>query len=187
MTTTGKHRQNTATVEVREGYEIFHPKQTLKGFARRVTAGGETVAPDDELVMRAEAALAELSDEFDTWMADEVERLRAARQAARSARWSTKTVDALYGVSHDLRGQATTLGYPLVGRIADALCRLLEGFADSSTAPSGLIEQHVDAMIACVRENRRDDSDAVGLAVIEALSASVDAALAEIEAPTLAP
>jgi chemotaxis protein histidine kinase CheA len=124
---------------------------------RLVKAVSKVSLPDDDPIARAEAALAQLSTEFSKWMDDECNRLDAARKAARKDGVNKKNVDAMFHAAHDIKGQAETYGYPLVAPVADCLCRVLEHSPEVARIPVELIDQHVDAIRAIVRENARPD------------------------------
>jgi hypothetical protein len=124
---------------------------------RLVKAVSKLSLPDDDPVARAEAALAQLSNEFSKWMDDECDRLDAARKSAHQDGINKKNLDAMFHAAHDIKGQADTYGYPLVAPVADCLCRVLEHSPDAARIPLSLIDQHVDAIRAIVRENARPD------------------------------
>ena len=67
------------------------------------------------------------------------------------------TRDALFLAAHDIKGQAATFGFPLVMPVADSLCRLIEHTPDMKRIPHNLIDQHVDAIRAIIREKERPD------------------------------
>ena len=52
----------------------------------------------------------------------------------------------LYSAAHDIKGEGATFGYPLAARIADTLCGLMDGIADETALPLGLMMQHVEAI-----------------------------------------
>jgi hypothetical protein len=117
-----------------------------------------SLAPDnDDPVGRAEAALEQMSGEFATWMNDECERLDAARHRVKQAGLTVQTKQELFLSAHDVKGDSGTFGYPAVAPAAESLCRLLEHTPDASRIPLALIEQHVDAVRAIVREYGRPD------------------------------
>lgn len=109
-------------------------------------------------VARAEQALEKLSVNFDAWMAAEVARLNEARNLARAARYPAPELDRLFSVAHDLKGQAGTFGYPFAAEICASLCRLVEAALERSRVPARLVDQHVDAVRAILREGARGDS-----------------------------
>lgn len=112
----------------------------------------------DDPVARAEHALAELSGEFSGWMETECERLDTARQVIKASGFTKATKDALFHATHDIKGEAATFGYPAVAAIADSLCRLIGYTPDMTKIPIALIDQHVDAVRAIIREYDRSDA-----------------------------
>jgi chemotaxis protein histidine kinase CheA len=113
--------------------------------------------PDDDPIARAEAALSQLSSEFSTWMFEECERLDAARKTVQQSGFNKKSFDDLFHAAHDIKGEAETFGYPAVAPVADCLCRVLEHSPDANRIPLELIDRHVDAIRAIVREYARPD------------------------------
>lgn len=149
-------------------------------------------------VARAEAALAEISGDFSSWMQDECARLDAARRKVREMGLSTKTRQELFLAAHDLKGDSGTLGYPEVGAAAESLCRLLEHTPDLTKIPLAIVDQHVDAVRAIVREHDRADVALIAAALTSKLRDVTDEFLLKenrhrpdvlkvIQSPTLAP
>jgi len=125
-------------------------------------------------VSRAEAALAEISGDFSNWMQDECARLDAARRKVRETGLSTKTRQELFLAAHDLKGDSGTLGYPEVAAAAESLCRLLEHTPDLTRIPLEIVDQHVDAVRAIVREHDRADVAQIAAALTGKLRAVTD-------------
>jgi HPt (histidine-containing phosphotransfer) domain-containing protein len=144
-------KDDTPSVATFADHEVITPPHALR------KALAPAIPGDDDPVARAEAALAQLSCEFGTWMHSECERLEAARQDVKSLGFNAKTRDELFRAAHDIRGDAATFGYPGVARVAESLCRLIEHTPDMSRIPHPLVDQHVDAVRAIVRENARPD------------------------------
>src|SRR6185312_13179796 len=133
-------------------------------------------SPDDkdDPVARAEAALAQISGEFSSWMNDECERLDAARRKARDTGLNKQTCQELFLAAHDVKGDSGTFGYPAVVPAADSLCRLIEHTPDAMKIPMKLIDQHVDAVRAIVREYARGDIAQVAMALTSKLRQVTD-------------
>lgn len=145
-------------------YEMITPPDGL-----RMAVSEIPDAEGDDPIARAEAALAQMANEFPTWMNLECERLDTSRQGIKSDGFSEATFKALFSAAHDIRGEAATLGYPLVGAPADSLCRLLEHTPEMSRIPMTLVDHHVDAIRAIVREAARNDIQAVADALTKRL------------------
>jgi HPt (histidine-containing phosphotransfer) domain-containing protein len=122
----------------------------------------------------AEEALKAISGDFSSWMTDECERLDAARRKVRGMGLFKETRQELFLAAHDLKGDSGTLGYPEVAPAADSLCRLLEHAPDLDKIPMAIVDQHVDAIRAIVREHSRADIGAIANALTGKLRSVTD-------------
>jgi chemotaxis protein histidine kinase CheA len=125
-------------------------------------------------IARAEEALAAISGDFTNWMQDECTRLDTARTKVREMGLSTRTRQELFLAAHDLKGDSGTLGYPEVAAAAESLCRLLEHTPDLTKIPLAIVDQHVDAVRAIVREHDRADVAQIAAALTGKLRAVTD-------------
>lgn len=124
---------------------------------------------EKEPVEAAEAALERMSKSFEFWMADETGRLAALWAEAEEAGYDEQTRDAFYRAAHDIKGQAATLGFPLAGRVAASLCRLLDSISDGERLPRPLVRQHVQSVRAMVSELTREEITPTAQALAERL------------------
>ena len=129
---------------------------------------------EDDPIARAEEALAAISSDFNDWMHDECERLDNARRKVRQSGLSRQTRQELFLAAHDIKGDSGTFGYPEVGPAADSLCRLLEHTPDLAKIPLAIVDQHVDAVRAIVREHERADVAAIAAALTTKLRTVTD-------------
>jgi hypothetical protein len=79
-----------------------------------------------------------------------------------------------YLVVHDIRSNSAGFGYPLAARIANNLGRALE---EIEKLPMDVVERHVAAIRAVVREGVKSSSNEIGLALAAELERMVDAML----------
>lgn len=156
--------QNSANLIKRStnhgNYTLIEPVYKLKQQA--MTAG----SPEDVIasIAQAEEALGVLKQEFGGWMDREVERLEAA--AATYFENPGNERRAFFRAVHDIRGQAGTFGFPLAGRVADNLCRLLDAAAQ---IPNDIVSAHIMAIKAVVRENATTLDHPVGVLLVKSL------------------
>jgi HPt (histidine-containing phosphotransfer) domain-containing protein len=144
-------KNENTTVATYEDHEVITPPNRLqKAVALTKPAGFDPVA-------RAEEALGRLAGEFSGWMNQECELLDEARQKVKAEGFAEETRDTLFRAAHDIKGEAATFGFPLAAPPADSLCRLIEHTPDMARIPIELIDQHVDAIRAIVREGARPD------------------------------
>lgn len=139
--------------------QLIQPPNTL-----RLKVGGGFGGIDAAAVARAEAALKDLSSQFGQWLNDEVAKLDAARSEIRMVGVMPQTLEQLYMRAHDLKGLGSTYEYPLVTRIAGSLCKLIEQEVRMK-APLFLIDAHIDAIKAVVRDGIQTDEHPVGRAL----------------------
>ncbi len=139
----------TIQVETFPDCQIITPPNRLRTAVRRLSNNHE------DPVARAEKALAGLSDQFDEWMRHECERLTNAFGIVASGKFSTAERAEFYHAAHDIKGDAATFGYPAASEIAESLCRLLEQMSDLTGKTGKLLNHHVNAIEAVVRENKR--------------------------------
>lgn len=128
--------------------------------------GGRLGAIDPAAIARAEAALKSLSSNFTQWLADEITKLEAARQHVRVAGATPESMENLYLRAHDLKGLGTTYGYQLITRIAGSLCRMIDDKEKRATTPMELVDAHIDAIKAAVRDDIKSDEHPVGRVLV---------------------
>lgn len=126
----------------------------------------------DEMGDRAEAAMGSLSAQFEMWMSNDLQRLRTAWATAQNPGATPEDFRGLFLVAHNIRGSASSFGYPAISRIAESLCKLL-----TRTAPGdnlALINLHIEACRAVYRSAARgEDALEMADAVCDALEIKV--------------
>lgn len=128
---------------------------------------------DPDAIKRAEAALQGLSGQFGEWLQDELRKLDASRAAVTAQGMTSETAGGLYTRAHDLKGLGTTYGFPLVSRMAASMCKLLEDPATRAGAPLPLVDSHIHAIKAVVRDDIKDADHPVGQALVRELETRV--------------
>ena len=149
-------------------HEVITPPNKLRRLVRRARP------QDEDPVARAEKALAELSTEFTDWMQQECDRLDAARQELHSSGFNTARRDALFHAAHDIKGEAATFGYPPIAAVAESLCRLIEHTTSMDRIPLQLVDQHVDAVRAIIREYTETDAETLATSITRRLREVTD-------------
>ncbi|MDB5457689.1 MAG: Hpt protein, partial [Caulobacter sp.] len=139
--------------------EVIQVPNTLK-----LKVGGRG-GIDMAAIAKAEAALKSLSGNFAQWLQDEITKLDAARQRVRVEGHTVQTGEHLYLCAHDLKGLGATYEFPLVTRLAASLCRLIDDPDTRLQAPMFLVDAHIDAIKAAVRDDIRTDTHPVGAAL----------------------
>lgn len=158
-----------------EDHSVIVPPHNLKTAILHTSEPGD-IAMDP--VDQAEEALATLKGEFSGWMQAECDLLESARNALHQGGLEPTTLSMLFRASHDIKGDAATLGYPLAGRLAGSLCRLLDHAPDRTRIPLMLVDRSVEAIRAVVREQIRDAGEPTASEIAEQLAILVEKFLA---------
>lgn len=152
--------------------ELFMPPNMLKA-----KAGGGLGGMDMAAMKRAEAAMETLKGEFSAMIADDVKMLVEAR-AAFAAKPDAGTRARLMRAAHDIKGNAPTFDFPLIGRVAASLARLVGETPAEAALPQPLIDAHVNAVQVIFRQDIHTTDDKMAQTLCAELDARVDEALA---------
>ncbi len=144
--------------------EMITPPNTL-----RKKVGGRMGPASEAMIATAEAAIADLSDNFDQWMKDEVDKLETARKTVNSEGIDGDAGQRLFNAAHDLKGLGTTYGYPLVSQIADSLCTITLEKEVRTHAPMKLVNAHVDSIRALVNGKVKTPNHPMGQSLVREL------------------
>ncbi len=148
--------------------QVIRPPNTL-----RMKVGGAFGGIDANAIAKAEEALKAMSAQFGQWLQDEIVKLDKAQADIREQGYNAATAEALYFRAHDLKGLGTTYQYPLVTRLAGSLCKMMDDPAKRMAAPTVLIDAHIDAIKAVVRDQIQTDDHPTGKILSETLEARV--------------
>ena len=148
--------------------QVIRPPNTL-----RMKVGGGFGGIDANAIAKAELALQAMSSQFGQWLQDEIVKLDKAQADIRALGYNSATAEALYFRAHDLKGLGTTYQYPLVTRLAGSLCKIMDDPAKRMAAPALLLDAHIDAIKAVVRDEIKTADHPVGKILAETLEARV--------------
>lgn len=139
----------------------------------RAKVGGKLGALDQTAIDKAEAALADLSSQFHDWLLEEIKKLEERQAYIKREGFTKETAEMLYFSCHDLKGLGTTYGFPIITRMAGSLCKMIDDEDKRLLAPRVLIDAHLDAIKAAVRDGIKEDTHPVGKVLAETLEARV--------------
>ena len=164
-----RDKRHAAMIQTFADHAVITPHNSLR-HAIRATGNREL----DDPVARAETALANLSGEFKTWMRAECDRLSAAHAAVMAKGFTDMARGELFRAAHDIKGDAPTFGFPAAGAAAESLCRIIEHAPDLDAVPPDLIQHHIDAVQAIVREHNTIEKAGVASELSNRLRAVAD-------------
>jgi len=148
--------------------QVIRPPNTL-----RLKVGGNFGGIDALAIAKAEEALKAMSSQFGQWLEDEIVKLDKAQIDIKEQGYNTATAEALYYRAHDLKGLGTTYQYPLVTRMAGSLCKMMDDPVKRMAAPMLLLDAHIDAIKAVVRDKIQTADHPTGKVLVETLEARV--------------
>jgi chemotaxis protein histidine kinase CheA len=124
---------------------------------------------------RAEAAVAHLARDYATWALEDVAKAAKALATAKAdAAARPAQVEALFRVAHDLKGQGSSFGYPLVTKIGHSLCALTRDRALTyQDEHLDLAQAHVDAIQLVLTKGIKGDGGKVGAELVARLEQRV--------------
>ncbi|MHA1523774.1 MAG: Hpt domain-containing protein [Alphaproteobacteria bacterium] len=137
-----------------------------------------TGAPDLTAIRRAERAMKNLSRNFDDWIDEEAQNLHKARAEMRAHGLAGEVGETVFRVAHDLRGQGETFGYPVVTEICASLCRLMEAGMEAQNTPVDLVEHHINAVRAVIRDRAKGAASGLASNLVSELNLATQAFIA---------
>lgn len=131
--------------------------------------------PISATLARAEKAVASLARDYAGWALADVAKGRAALAAAiDDAAGRGQHVEALFRVGHDLKGQGTSFGFPLVTKIGHSLCALTrDRDRDYEQRHLDLARSHLDALELILSKSIKGEGGKVGAALVAKLERRV--------------
>ena len=164
-----------------QDYEIVPAPTDLRGKVRELTP---REAKKFDPVKAAEAALGRLSQNFGNWMDNETRVLMSAWKRVQSEGLNESTLEGLFQAAHNIKGQALTLGFPLVGDAAASFCHLIETVPSPKALPLALVGQYVEAIRAMVMEGAKDGGNKTGVKLLKRLESVTNEFLARFPEKT---
>jgi chemotaxis protein histidine kinase CheA len=149
-----KEKAPAINIKAYADHSVITQPNPLKKVLRRVIDKKDL----DDPIARAEAALANLSGEFKSWMRTEADRLSAAYAAILKHGFDQQACDELFRAAHDIKGGATTFGFPAAAATAESLCRIIEHAPDIEKVPPELLTHHINAIQAIVTDHTQLDT-----------------------------
>lgn len=140
---------------------IIRPPDTLKS---KVSEGGPG-AVDLDALERAEQVIANLTDNYLEWVQEDLAKFQAAydKLAAAAPEDRAAAADAVFQISHDVKGQGGSFGYDLMTVVGNNLCRFIEkAEGDITDKHIEAIKVHIDTMKLVIAENIKGDGGPAG-------------------------
>lgn len=146
--------------------EIINPPNTLK---QKVGIGGSG-AVDLEALERAEQVILDMTDNYLEWVAEDLKKIEAAYQKLADASGDRKKeMDAIFQISHDIKGQGGSFGYDLMTAIGNELCRLIERIDKVGLNEVQAVKIHIDSMKLIIAQDMKGNGGKPGQKILASL------------------
>ena len=133
--------------------EFITPENVLKD-----KVGEGPSASDLRAIQRAQTAIASLSDKY-IEIADEdlINLTKAAAEMKSDPANRSQHFRQVYLLSHDMKGQGGSFGYPMISMVCNQLCRFIEKVGEEADdVETEVVSLYVNALNVVVRERMKD-------------------------------
>ncbi|HEY4161514.1 MAG TPA: hypothetical protein VGM59_00540 [Dongiaceae bacterium] len=129
----------------------------------------------EAVLARAQAAVADLAKNYGKNTLVELDRCAELMTAAReSAAACATSIKELYGVAHNIKGQGSSFGYPLVTRIGHSLCVLTRTEREFKDSDLGVAQAHLDALRLILTKDIKGEGGELGAKLAKRLEDMVE-------------
>ncbi len=146
------------------------------GVTSRAPIGGSPADPGalpsiaDEVLAKAEAAVARLAAEYPRHARRDLEHLRSlAERMGRERHARAAHYSEIARIAHDMRGQGTLFGQPMMTRCAASLCRAARNVEAHDPSLAGIVRLHLAALQAILDAGPVGRRDPVPVAIVAGL------------------
>lgn len=123
----------------------------------------------DEILAKANAAVEKLSAEYPDYALRDIENLANHINQMADGKERQGRFNEISRIAHDMRGQGTIFGFPLMTRCAGSLCRATRELEPRDDLVPAIIGAHVAAMRAILENRVTGARDVAGLTVATGL------------------
>ena len=146
--------------------EVITPPDTLK---KKVKTGGPG-AVDLDTLKRAEAVIADMTDNYMEWVAKDLAKIHRALEDLKGEKKDHKDALArIFQLSHDMKGQGGSFGYTLMTILGGTLCNFVENLEDAGPAEVEVIQLHINAMDLVIAKQMKGDGGKEGERLLKGL------------------
>ncbi len=122
-----------------------------------------------EAIKVADTAVAELATNYPQRAGEKVSELDRALEALPVSGEARDSIEALFDIAHDLRGESGTFGFPLATAIAENLCSVLEDKSQTSEPLREAVRVHIGSLKLVLSEPIKGDGGQRGAELMDGL------------------
>ena len=154
-------------------HQLIDPPKTLQAKVPKI--GGPSM---DQMAAAAETSLQDIKDDYETVVQANLRRIDDAISKAKKTPAATaEALKEIFDISHDLKGQAGSLDYPLLSAIAQSLCHFISNSEPAALKGIDVVGVHTRAMGTVVAHKIHGDGGDNGKKLLGALDAAIKMAI----------
>ena len=123
---------------------------------------------DADTFKRAEEAVRKLSEQYRDWALSDIEVLRGYIDSLSGEETRQEAIAKIRSTAHDMRGQGSTFGYPLITQIAQSISQTLKMLLPPAELIADLTA-HVDTVEAIIESEATGDGGDEGPGILKTL------------------
>ena len=151
---------------------LYRFQNRLKERCAGLSSGTTTISK--EAIAAAEGMLEKMAEDYPDWVSALLLTLQEKHSRCVDTPEDRKELFAeINSISHDMKGQGGTFGYPLMTHFADSLFSITDGRGNYTDNQIELVKSHIDAMRAVIKARLKGDGGPIG----KELMATLDKAL----------
>ncbi len=146
--------------------EVITPPDNLK---KKVKTGG-LGAVDLDTLKRAEAVIADMTDNYVEWAVKDLAKIHQALENLKAEKKDRKdALSQIFQLSHDMKGQGGSFGYTLMTILGGNLCDFVDRLENAGPAEIEVIQLHINAMGLVIAKEMKGDGGKVGVQLLQGL------------------
>lgn len=150
------------------GVQFFTPPNTVR---EKVTGSG---GPTKEMLAKADAAISKMTEDYPNWAIQDVDRLgELVDSEANDGKRDETRLQEAYKLSHDMRGQGGSFGYPMITGVAGSFCSFVNSLDTLDDKAVAILHAHVKAMRAVLLNKISGDGGPIGEKILDGLQKAV--------------
>lgn len=149
------------------GATLIKPPNNL---ASKVTVGGPG-AVDEAALKRAEDVIADMTDSYLETVRKDLDRIQKAFADLAAGKGKQRaTLESIFEVAHDIKGQGGSFDYNLMTVIGNQLCLFIDGLDEEAEEQDiEVIKLHVDALQVVIAQQLKGDGGKMGTQLLSGL------------------
>lgn len=152
---------------------LYRFQNRLKERCAGLSSGTTGISP--EAIAAAENMLEKMAEDYPDWVSNLLLTLQEKHGRCVDTPEKRKELFAeINSISHDMKGQGGTFGYPLMTHFADSLYSITDGRGKYNDNQVELVKSHLDAMRAVIKARLKGDGGDIGVELMATLDTALE-------------